>query len=445
LAGSDNSKQWQQNMRSNRNGSLTKKRAGTPHPGLKPDSEEDKLPIILIGTGPVGIRFAEELFNRGFAGNLKIFGEEPWDPYNRVKLTSVLAGDTDISDIDLGLTDINEKCIDLHLSCRIIAIDISRKTVTDSNNQVHRYQKLVIATGSKPRVSNIHGADKKGVYTFRDLQDTEALLARTSHAKEIVVAGGGLLGVETARALQRRGAKLTLVQHAPLLMNRQLDESGSPILRNKINKAGIRVLTGSGLAAVLGEQKVTGVKLQNNCLIACDTVLLATGISPNVELARKSWIQVGSGIIVDNYLHTSARDVYAIGACAEHNGQTYGFSKPGYEQAGVLAEHMMGGDSQYSGSLKLAELKLVDEPVFSMGMVVDLPRHPLIREFSWRSADNTCYRKLVLERGRLAGVMAIGQWPESGRLQVAMLHHQKIWFWNLRRFRQNGTLWSSVD
>jgi len=403
---------------------------------------ESFAPIIVVGTGPVGIRFAEELCKRGYQRELVMFGEEPWDPYNRIKLTSLLAGEIKIDDIDNNIVDIGKYNIVQHLSSRIIEIDFTRKTVVDSSNRVHRYHKLVLATGSQAHIPDIPGTNKSGVYTFRDLQDTEALRARNQTAKNIAVIGGGLLGLEAAKALKRSDVEITLVQQAPRLLNRQLDDEAAPLLQSKIEALGIKVSLGSGLAAILGDRQVEGIELRNRERIACDTVLLATGIRPNTELARKSWINVATGIRVDNQLRTSAKDVYAIGECVEHDGQVYGLVLPGYEQAAVLAKHLLDHDSQYLGSVNLAQLKVVDEAVFSVGETVELPRSSVIKQICWQSPAHGQYRKLVTERGRLVGAMAVGEYPESRRVQEAVQHHRRLRFWHLWRFRQNGHLWS---
>ena len=406
---------------------------------------ESELPIILVGTGPVAIRFAEELYKRGYRGDLVIFGEEPWDPYHRIKLTSLLAGDIEVDEIESNIVDIANHKIVQHLSRRIIAIDYARKTVTDSNNQVHHYHKLVLATGSRARVPDIPGTKKSGIFTFRNLEDTEALLERKKSACNIAVVGGGLLGLEAAWALRKSGANIVIVHQASRLLNRQLDEQGAALLQKKMEDLGIRVYLGSGLAAILGDSTVKGIKLRNDQRLICDTVLLATGIRPNSELARQSWISVAAGIKVDNQMRTSARDVYAIGDCIEHNDKIYGLLLPGYEQAAVLAKQLLDYNSQYLGSVRYSKPKVIDEAVFSVGEVVNIPNSSFFKEIDWLAKETGQYRKLVTKRGRLIGAMAVGECTEAWRILEAVQQHRRLRFWHLWRFRKTGRLWPKTE
>ncbi|NPU92700.1 MAG: NAD(P)/FAD-dependent oxidoreductase [Gammaproteobacteria bacterium] len=398
-------------------------------------------PIIIVGTGPVGIRCAEELLSRGYRGRIVMFGDEPWQPYNRIKLSSLLAGDIGIDAIANNVRFMAGERLVQHLCCAVKAVLPDDKTVLDASGKLHRYEKLILAVGSRAHIPDVSGVDKAGVYTFRDLRDTEHLAARTARCRQVVVVGGGLLGLEAARALQRGHAEVTLVQQAPRLLNRQLDDNGADLLQQRVEALGIKVRTGSGLGAILGGSRVTAVRLRDSTELPCDTVLLATGIRPNVELARRAWIKVRHGIQVDDQLRTSAADVYAIGECAEHRGQTYGLVAPGYEQAAVLADVLAGGSARYLGSLNLAQLKVVGEPVFSLGEAADPPNELRQRAITFRDSQQAVYRKVVLQKGCFVAALAVGELPESRRLQEAVQSQRRLHWWEELRFRRTGRFW----
>jgi len=407
-------------------------------------------PLIIVGTGPVGIRLAKDLLARNYTRPIILFGDEPWQPYNRVQLSSLLAGDTTLDKIanpierelpvERELSDAGK--VTLHLGQRVAAIDAGARTITDATGITHHFATLVLATGSSAHVPNIQGTDKSGVFTLRNIRDTEALIARRVRSRHVVVVGGGLLGIEAARALQRASTRVTIVQQGPHLMNRQLDDAAAQLLLQRVDALGIEALLGAGLAEILGDDRVHGVRLRNGQQIECDTVLLATGIRPNIELARDAWIKVAHGIVVDDTLQTSATDIYAIGECAEHRGRTYGLVAPGFEQSAVLADRLVGGQSLYVGSTEAAQLKVIDQPVFSAGEVIELAPRSRLREWVWRDKGGHHYRKLVTHRGHLIGALAIGDNAENPRLLEAISTRRKLHWWELLRFRDDGRCWS---
>ncbi|SDG55956.1 nitrite reductase (NADH) large subunit [Pseudomonas benzenivorans] len=398
-------------------------------------------PLAIIGAGPVGVRCARELLQRGYPGEILLFGDEPWAPYDRVRLSALLAGDTDLDGIVVPLPVSAPARLHSHLGCRIVRIEPADKYLEDAQGQRYRYSQLILATGSRAHLPSVAGIELPGVFVFRDLKDTAALLARTVRSRHCVVVGGGLLGLEAARGLQRSHTRVTLVQQAPRLMNRQLDEAAGALLRLQVEALGIEVLTGSGLAAVLGERQVTGVRLRDGREIACDTLLLATGITPNVQLALAAQLRVGRGIQVDDQLRTSQPEIFAIGECAEHRGLIYGLVAPGYEQACVLASSLSGTPAEYRGSLQATALKVAGLPVFSAGEVVDPLRRPQQRELHFRDPARGLYRKLVVQRGRLLGALAVGECQESRRWLDALEQGRPISALMLWRFRREGRLW----
>lgn len=403
-------------------------------------------PVVVIGTGPVGIRFVRELRKLDANRPIVVFGNEPWQPYNRVKLSSLLANemswDNIVSQDWQAIKD--DPNTTTHLNCPITDIDRIDQTVTDANGDVHQYSELVLAIGSRPFLPQIEGINATGVYTFRDLNDVQALFARSVRSRHVCVLGGGLLGLETAKALNRHNTKVTVIQRSDHLMNNQLDEVGAARLRKSVETMGIEVRCGEGVTEVMAENSVIGVKLRSGDTIACDTVVVATGIRPNKELGLNIGLTVGYGIKVNDSLQTNDPNIYAIGECSEHKGQTYGLVAPGFEQASVAARHIVDSEhpSSYLGSTTATELKVVGEKVFSIGELT-APRAPFAQEVVFEDGDS--YRKLVINKSKIIGAQAIGDWPESRRVQEALTKERRIWPWDIWRFKLKGQLFSSSD
>ncbi|MYM64560.1 FAD-dependent oxidoreductase [Pseudomaricurvus sp. HS19] len=398
--------------------------------------------VLVIGSGPVGMRFVDELLRRRPHALVEVFGNEPYNPYNRVQLSSLLAGEADPLSLDIPLPDVQRNPGFRFTSCAIRAIDTDNKQVTDALGQVHPFDQLVIATGARAHVPNIEGTQQSGVYTFRNMKDAQALYSRVARARSVVVVGGGLLGIEAAKGLSRLNTRVTLIQQGPRLMNRQLDEGAAALLQHGVMSRGIHVITDSGVREILGDGRVTAIRTRDGETIDCDTVLLCAGIRPNLELAREARIRVAGGIVVDDRLQTSADGVYAIGECCEHRGLTYGLVAPGLEQAAVLAENLAGGSACYQGSSSVSRLKVLGEEVVSVGEVADLPQRPHQHEIRYRfAAAKHGYRKLVVHRGRLIGAVGFGSWPQFNRVQEACKSARRIWPWQWLLFWITGRLW----
>lgn len=409
---------------------------------VDPLQNASMLHTVVIGSGPVGIRFAKELLQRRPFAKITVFGNEPYQPYNRVQLSSLLAGDIDFDDIITDLPDKNRYPNFSHEICAIRGIDTERRTITGLTGDEVQYDRLIIATGSRPHVPNIPGVDQTGVYTFRNLKDAEFLYSRVSSARHIVVVGGGLLGLEAAKALSRFNTKVTLVQQGPRLMNRQLDENAAHKLQDIVESLGIRVITNTGVRKIVGEGRVEEVVTRDKERIMCDTVLLCAGIKPNIEIARTAKIKVGRGILVNDELRTSVKNVFAIGECCEHRGATYGLVNPGYEQASILADLLCGGSARYIGSLQISRLKVVGAQICSMGQVSDLQDRPFQNTFIFQDTHKNVYRKLITFKGKLIGAVGFGEWDESRRVQEAYQNSRRIWPWQILWFWITGNIFT---
>lgn len=400
-----------------------------------------QAPVVIVGNGPVGMAAARQLLARQPGLHLVIFGAEYHQPYNRVKLSSVLSGELGWDGVTEYLEVPAGARVEQRLGYRITELDLEGRRVIDDLGASQPYSKLILALGSRPHVPRIPGVNLPGVYTFRDRDDAQALMARRVRSHHTVVLGGGLLGLEAARGMQRNSTRVTVVEHADRLMGSQLDLAGSQALAAQITALGIGLVIGDGVRKIVGDTRVEGLILQSGEHIDCDTVIVATGIRPNTELASAARIAWGDGIRVDDNMRTSAPDVYAIGECAEHRGRVYGLVGPGLEQAGVAASDILGEGGSYQGSLASTRLKVAGCPVFSMGPMGAREERPDDRRHVYRDPDNGIYRALLVKRNRLHGAVAIGPWGEVAKLQSSIAERARVWPWQLWRFRHGGSLW----
>jgi nitrite reductase (NADH) large subunit len=399
--------------------------------------------VIVIGTGPAGMRFVTQFARVNTTSRIAIFGDEPWLPYNRVNLTALLTGDIREDKLYVSFDAAKHTNVSCYYNNRIVQIDRHAKEVIDSQGVRHGYSTLVLATGSSAFMPNIPGIHLDNVFSFRDLSDAQKLMSRIVRSRHTVVIGGGLLGLEAARAMHRFNTNVTVIEHSMWLMFRQLDQRAGSYLKRHIETLGVHVRTSERVLEIVGSNKVQGVLLGSGETIECDTIVVAAGIVPNLQLIRNIGLHFGKGIRVNDRMQTNDPDIYAIGECAEHRRKTYGLVAPGYEQADVLAHNLNGGSAQYIGSIATASLKVADYPVFSMGDI-DLPAHSH-NEIRFQDHIKGIYRKLIIVRGCLHGVVAIGAWPGVNRIQEAIAEHRRIWPWQANRFKKTGSLWVEDD
>jgi nitrite reductase (NADH) large subunit len=407
--------------------------------------DEASLPIVIVGTGPVGIRILQSLQRQNFKQPIVIYGGEPWQPYNRVRLSSFLAGDihwNELVDSQSVPDDIN---IVQHHNCKVVQINSDKQYVIDERGQRQNYSKLILALGSRAHVPSVPGNTLGRVFTFRDLQDTQELVARRVQSRCTVVVGGGLLGLEAARAMARHNTQVIVVDHATRLMNQQLDDEAAALLNEHVLSLGIRVYLGSGIERIDGERHVESIVLKDGRRIECDTVILATGIVPNIELAREAKLSVGRGIRVNDLMQTSNPQIYAVGECAEHREKVYGIVAPGYEQAEVAVHSLQGKKTRYNGSIAATSLKVVGKSIFSMGRVGEEEYAGNFDFLTYADTSNGVYRKLVFRRRRLVGVIAVGEWPGQQRVQESITNRRLFWPWQIRRFIKTGELWNPEE
>lgn len=406
-----------------------------------PSFEPLQYDIVVIGGGPVGARAAQSLAQAG--RKVTLLAAESFEPYNRVKLTPLLAGDVQFSEIQAIQPAGKLDALEMHTGLHVTEIDRDSRFVRTADGRIWPFLKLIIATGSRAFVPSIPGKDLPGVYTFRTAADASALLARSFAARKVVVIGGGLLGLEAARGMEKRQAEVTVVEHEGRVMPRQLDAEAGALLAERINHIGVTVKTGVAVKEITGNSKVEAVHLANGEVLDCDTVIICTGVRANTELAREAALSVGRGILVDAQMRTVDDDILAIGECAEHDGQVHGLVGPGFEQADVAVSTILGDRVSYSGSVPATKLKVIGAEVFSVGPVEQLEAQTGIDSLTWREGHQ--YRRLFIWRGKLVGAIAVGGWPQAGRVQNAVQNGVTLPLWRFMRFRRYGDIWADVD
>lgn len=371
--------------------------------------------LVVVGNGMAGVACVEQILRHDPKFEITICGDETHVNYNRILLSSVLAGEKSFDDIVInGLDWYQQNGITLRLGVRIINVDPIAKTVTGDDGSVTEFDKLLLATGSSPIVPSIEAVKRDGVFVFRNLDDTRALLERARPGLRAVVIGGGLLGLEAARGLQVQGCDVTVVHLMDTLMERQLDVTGGGFLAAKMAGLGVKVLLGRSTKAVLGDDKVEGIQFVDGSSIPAELVVIAAGIRPSVELGHKARLQVKRGIVVNDYMETSHPDIFAVGECVEHNGVCYGLVAPLLEQGKVLAATITGNKGPtYQGTVSAAKLKIMGVDVFSAGNFNEKAEGAEMVRYE----DPTLgvYKKLTLKDGRLAGVILVGETTDSHR------------------------------
>jgi nitrite reductase [NAD(P)H] large subunit len=368
--------------------------------------------LVIVGNGMAAARLVDELAKSALGRYaIAVIGDEPRLAYNRVLLSSVLAGETASHDIELKPANWwRDRGVTLKYGCAVGEIDVGRRELKIASEESVSFSKLVLATGSTPLRLNVPGVELPGVNTFRDSRDVDLLLTLAAAKKRVVVVGGGLLGLEAAYGLAKAGAPVTLVHLMDRLMERQLDASAGALLKSLVEKKGIKVLLNANTACILGERRVEGVELNDGRRIEADAVILAAGIRPNIALAKEAGIPVNRGIIVDDRLQTGADGIFALGECAEHRGICYGLVEPAYEQAKVLAQHLAGRAAVYGGSVVATNLKVSGVSVFSAGEFLGSDRSEAM---VLNDVKRGTYKKLVIEDGRLTGAVLVGDTADA--------------------------------
>jgi nitrite reductase (NADH) large subunit len=370
-----------------------------------------KSRLVLIGNGMAGVRTLEELLKIApDLYDITVFGSEPHPNYNRILLSPVLAGEQTIDQIILNpLSWYAEHGITLHTGRKVVQIDRIKRRVVADDGTVADYDRLLIATGSKPFILPVPGKDLQGVIAYRDIADTQAMIDAAGRYRHAVVIGGGLLGLEAANGLKLRGMQVTVVHIMPWLMERQLDDVAGRLLQQSLEQRGIAFEIGAQTESLLGDDsgRVKAVRFKDGRELPADLVVMAAGIRPNTELAEQAGLHCHRGIVVSDTLQTVTDPrVYAVGECAAHRGIAYGLVAPLFEQGKVCATHLAQfGIGRYTGSQTSTKLKVTGIDLFSAG---DFMGGAGCEDIVMSDPGGGVYKKLVLKNDKLVGACLYG-------------------------------------
>ncbi|PTT35886.1 nitrite reductase large subunit [Acidovorax sp. HMWF018] len=374
-----------------------------------------KLKLVMVGNGMAGVRTLEELLKIApDLYDITVFGAEPHPNYNRILLSPVLAGEQTIDEIILNDWQwYADNHITLHTGFTVTDVDRVRRVVSASSKDgdviTAEYDRLIMATGSNPFILPVPGKDLKGVLAYRDIADTQAMIDAAATYKHAVVIGGGLLGLEAANGLMKRGMTVSVVHVMPSLMERQLDDVAGKMLQKSLEDRGMRFLMGAQTQELVGnaEGRVASVKFKDGTEVPADLVVMAVGIRPNTQLAEKMRLHVNRGIVVSDTLQTTTdARIYAVGECAAHRGIAYGLVAPLFEQGKVLANHLAEfGIGRYQGSLTSTKLKVTGIDLFSAG---DFQGGDNTEEIVMSDPFGGVYKKLVIKDDKLVGACLYG-------------------------------------
>jgi nitrite reductase (NADH) large subunit len=369
-----------------------------------------KMKLVMVGNGMAGVRTIEELLKISpDLYDITVFGAEPHANYNRILLSPVLAGEMTLKDIMLNDVDwYAANGITLHLGKKISKIDRrARKAIAEDGTEAG-YDRLLLATGSNPFILPVPGVKLDGVITYRDIGDTNAMIAAAAQYRHAVVIGGGLLGLEAANGLKLRGMNVTVVHLMEWLMERQLDRTAADMLQKSLEAKGLRFMLKQQTAEITGNAagRVQGVKFKDSTELAADLVVMAVGIRPNTALAELAGLYCNRGIVVNDTMQTYDPKIYAVGECVAHRGIAYGLVAPLFDMAKVCANHLAHfGIGRYEGSILSTKLKVTGIDLFSAG---DFTGGEGAEEIVMHDAMGSVYKKLVIKDNKLVGGVMYG-------------------------------------
>ncbi len=365
--------------------------------------------LVVVGNGMAGMRAVEELLSRApDRFDITVIGAEPHPNYNRILLSSVLAGDKMLGEIVVNSRSwYDEQDIRLIAGIGATAFDRLARQVVLADGSAVPYDKLLLATGSRPLAPAIPGIGFANVRAFRDIADVEGMIEAAKCERRAVVIGGGLLGLEAAWGLKRRGMSVALVHLMPTLMERQLDAAAGALLLRSLEARGIEFFTNSQTEEIVGTDRAEAIVLADGRRIPADLIVLAVGIRPNVELARKAELDVNRGILVGDDMATSDPDIYAVGECIEHNGQVFGLVAPIWDQAKVCGARLAGDTAAaYVPPPIFTSLKITGIDVFSAGALA--AADDADEEITLHDANGGLYKKVILRTDRVVGSVLFG-------------------------------------
>jgi nitrite reductase (NADH) large subunit len=371
---------------------------------------------LIVGNGVAGTTAAENIRKNDPGAWITIVTEEKLPFYYRIRLPDFLCGEVNESGLIAKKKEwYQEKNITLRLSTKITGGSLKDKTLSSSNGEKIRFDRLILANGSTPNVPAISGSDKKGVFTLHYIQDAKDIISHAGCCKKVVLIGGGLLGLEAGNGLKKLGLKITVVEFFPRLLPRQLDGEGGHRLQNILEDRGFSFKLDAITRTIAGNDEVKGVTLENGEFIAADMVVISAGVNPKLDLAMQLGLDCNRGIKVDKQMRTSHPDVYAAGDIVEFAGRTYGIWPAALEQGKIAGTNISGGDVTYEGTILSSILKVAGIDLASAGEIDNENRYE-----SKIVASETIYKKVVIDNGRVIGCIMLGDRKNFNRINKAI-------------------------
>ncbi|MBC8253467.1 MAG: NAD(P)/FAD-dependent oxidoreductase [Ardenticatenia bacterium] len=381
---------------------------------------------LIVGNGVAGVTAAQGIARADPGAEVHVFGAEPYPYYQRPRLWMFLAGQVEQQDLYFRpLEWYASRGIEVHLDAPVSALDPGEHRIQLASGEDWSYDRLLLATGGRPFVPPFKGVDQEGVFVLRTLRDALAIQSYADQADRILIVGGGLLGLETAKALLAPGRHVSVLEIAPHLLPRQLDVTGAQVLQTRLETMGLHIETAAVTESILGNGRVQGVRLQDGSVIGGDLVLLSTGIRSQTELARSGGLEVGRGIVVDEHLQTSAPDVYAAGDAAEYSGAVYGIIPAAIEQAQSAGANMVSAESAtYTSTVPATTLKIVGIDLTCLGESTADGEETLILRYS--DQVKGVYKRLALRDNRIVGAILLGGTRDARALQTLIATGQDV-------------------
>lgn len=381
------------------------------------------MKYLIIGNGVAGIEAALSIRKNDLEGDITVVTASPHHYYYRPKLIDYIAGETTIEKFTLYKEDFYTKQrISIDLGKTIVSIDTHAHKVAAKDGLEYTYDRLLLATGADPSIPPIKGVSLSGVFSLRGIEDANAIMQYCSGIENLVVIGGGLLGLETAFAMNRFVKNITVIEYFEWLLPRQLDKTGGAILKNMLEKKGIRFALGESVAEIVGSDKVESIRLKSGKLFSADAVIISTGIRPKLDLPKSAGINVGRGIIVDDYMKTSADDVFAAGDSIEHDGCMYGIYPAAREQGKIAGLNMAGITIRYTKTIISNILKITGIDLYSAGEFNKEDAE------SYSCASEGSYKKYLVKNGPVGAIilgdpqaMKVAQKVMEGKAEAAEL------------------------
>lgn len=363
------------------------------------------LTYLIIGNGVAGTTAAETIRKQDPKGSITILSEEDLPFYYRIRLNDYIAGDIPENKLIAKKESwYKEQGIDLRLNTRITGLDAGARRLTTDKGENLPCDRLLLATGSHSFLPPIEGADRQGVFTLRHIKDARAILAQAKEIDEVILIGGGLLGLEAGNALRKLGKKITVVEFFPRLLPRQLDTKGAKRLQDLMEGMGFTFRLGAITKTITGSNgRADGIILNGGDTLKGQMVIVSAGVRPNLELAKAGGLACDKGIIVNDRLETSAKSIYAAGDVAEHRGIVSGIWPAAMQQGKVAGLNMAGGETAYQGTTMSNILKVAGIDVAAAGNIDAEGRYE-----SQTVSSDTLYKKLIIENNRIIGCVMVG-------------------------------------